>query len=139
MSLEDERRAVLADIARTIARAAGKGRGFALFLYADGEWSYASNAERTDIVKVLEEWLQKTSGALVADSKETEEATGQRLELEDRCVKIGRVLSASGSPAILFLFDTPIGNLAYFISPSGYPGARAGVRRWVENERGTTP
>ncbi len=125
-----ELRETLRDIAKLVETAAGK-KGFALFFEAAGNFHYASNGHRDDIVKSLEEWLERTkrTGALCTkEDHETSEQVDVRLELERKCAEIGKVI-ASRADVVLFLFDWGEGgNMAYF---TNIPKAREGVQRWI--------
>jgi hypothetical protein len=115
---------------------ATEGKGYALFIAVkDARANYISNADRQDVVKMLSEWLEKTSGELYPHegSRETPEARDVRLAHERKCAEIGRTLS-SAAPIVFFMFDFGQGgNLAYF---TNIPDARGGIEQFCRQEQG---
>jgi hypothetical protein len=131
-------RLLLRDIAEIIDRATGEGVGFAFFLESGGDWSYASNGHRADVVKTLAEWIERTRTTDESGpGEEPIEAApdrAKRVALEERCADIGRTIAGAGTGVALFLFDFgPKGNLAYF---TNVRGARERVTSWVNEQRG---
>lgn len=126
-----ETAAVLRDIAAVVKHVTGPSIGFALFLAAGEEIHYVSNAQRTDVVNVLDEWLKRTITRKHA-RKESSTMHDTRLELERNCAKIGEAFGEI-TGVMLFLFEFgDQGNLAYYITISD---ARTCLERWVKHER----
>ncbi len=62
---EEKLKAAMRDIAERLTVATA-GKGYALFIATPGQKAnYISNANRQDVVKTLEEWLQKAPPAMV--------------------------------------------------------------------------
>lgn len=128
---------LLREIANIVKGAVGPGIGFALFLDAGvGGMSYVSNVLRSDVVASLEEWLEKTNGALNAKpakrERESSESVDTRLVLERKCVEIGETIGAVTQLA-LFLFNFGEGgNIAYFANMPKET-TRLGVSNWVRS------
>jgi len=122
------------DIAEQLVNATG-GKGYALFIAVkDKRANYISNAERGDVVRALQEWLDKTSGALDAPQgpPESPEVRDARLAHERRCADIGRTLSRA-APIVFFMFDFgDVGNMAYF---TNIPDARGGIEQFCRQEQ----
>jgi predicted hydrocarbon binding protein len=60
--VSDEIKDTLRDMGRTIGKALPKGWGFTLLIYTFGEggtMTYISNAQREDMLKAMQEFLQK--------------------------------------------------------------------------------
>ena len=128
-------------LAQTISSAIGPKRGFALFLFFEGnEPVYLSNAVRSDVVLTMKEWLS------LVPSDATFSADGQyrplgrdpdpfqgyeRINLEKLCVKIAENLETLHK-ICLFLFDFGDGgNMAF---RTNIPQARSMIQGWVDGQ-----
>jgi hypothetical protein len=144
----DSRADKLRKMGKLIEGAAGEGVGFAFFILTGNETSYTSNGHRSDVIKVLEEWLDRTTPAtLIVDRKESGRAgrsfaraskkessheTDTRLAFERRCAEIGKHMG-SVAEVCLFLFNFGgEGNLAYWTNT---PNAHKAVAAWVKSAR----
>ena len=132
-------RAWYGDLARAVKREVSPGRGFALLMrLEDGQYHYASSAERADVRQTLDEWLARAGVVNSRDSREGPAQVTDRLALEGRCSELGRRLSARGHQLVLFLFDFgDRGSLAWFTNIPG--GAQAVVRAFLDTTEELKP
>ncbi len=130
----------LRDIAACITHAIGPGLGFALFICTGPTWSYISNAQRFDVVKTMNEWLEKTAtvdGAVFgsAHENETPEKATARLALERKCADLGQTIG-DVTKLCAFLFDFGDGGNLAFYTNANMRDVRAGVAGWVKDVKG---
>jgi hypothetical protein len=131
--MDDNVRAVLRDIGDMIKGCIPQGTCFVLFLQSSEGTHYLSNGDRDDVLRALEEWVQKTSGALTPKEPETSARIDARLELERTCATIGKAF-AEVSKLILLLFTFGVeGSAAYF---TNVPDAHGKLAEWIKKQRG---
>ena len=112
-------------------------RGFALFIGTPGDnFAYVSNGERADVVEALREWIARPKDAPPREGGESDEQRAARLELEESCANIGKVLlkSSDKTKLCLFLFDWAAGgHLAFYSNFDAWPG----ITRWLHEQDAT--
>lgn len=126
----------LRDIGQYVAARAGTGVGYALFLQVGVNVHYVSNADRGDVLKLLEEWCTREDLAMIGKPRlEPSTDVDRRLALQRRCAELVRTI-ARATRVALFLFDFGDGgNLAYSMSVSK-ADARKAVGAWLVRQRG---
>ena len=124
----------LADLLKTACQA---GEGFAVFqITSEGDFIYASSAERSGVKKMLVDWLGRfRQGGLPNDGAESPDSKAQRLALEARCKAAASHVRAPHK-VLLFLFDLGTeGHVAYW---TNLLDPRGTVQRWLDTENRTS-
>lgn len=123
-----------ADLAHTLKSVMSPNQGFALLMRLNGEYHYASSAQRADVHTTLTEWLARAR-VNVRDPSENRPTIRARLKLEAKCVELGHMLEVEGHKLLLFLFDYgDCGHLAWF---TNVPEPLAVVERFLAVAEGT--
>lgn len=127
--------AALRDIAGMVKERVG-GRGYALFLTTSGKTaSYASNAEREDVVRLLKEWLSEGQATFAGAMRESGQQMLDRMKQAEVCTALGEDIAKSGAGVMLFVFDLgEKGALSWFTNLEE-KRAREGIAHWVEGRR----
>jgi hypothetical protein len=112
-----------AELARTLKSVMSEGQGFALLMQLDGQYHYASIANRDDVRATLTEWLARNGARVnVRDPSETDKRARARMKLEAKCVELGHLLEKEGHRLVFFLFDYGEGgHLAWWSNASDAP------------------
>jgi hypothetical protein len=134
MTPAEEARGLLQELSEDLKAAVPPGIGFSLFIDLPQGWCYTSNCDRSDVVKLLTEWLDLTAMGRVSHpgAKVTSQQTDDRLALERRCAEIGKTLAHKVKMG-LFLYEMGgPGNSAFFTS---VPDFRERVKLWVDIQK----
>ena len=91
------------EVARTLKSVMNPNHGYALLMRLDGQYHYASIANRADVHASLTEWLACAEAKVnVRDPGETTERSLDRMRLEAKCTELGHLLEAEGHRGGLF-------------------------------------
>jgi hypothetical protein len=125
------------ELARTLKSIMNKGEGFALLMKLDGEYNYASNADRSDVRKTLTEWLARAeAGVNTRDPGETPARASTRTKFEAKCADLGFLLEVERHRVVFFLFHfgDPGQDLAWWTNA---PNVIEVVKHFLEATEGT--
>ena len=147
--LKTELRAIAGMVATMVEKTSGPNTGYALFLPVGGRLTYCSNGAREDMVKLLGEWLRKTTPTSVVDedrddprgkwgrsfsSGETPRQVETRLAMEDRCASLGKKLGEKMQLTLLLFNFGDRGNLAYYTNMDSLK-VREGIAAWLSSQK----
>jgi len=138
--MSDTTESALRDLAKTLDESLG-GLGFAFFIVLRGqnEAMYASNGQRPDVCKLLEEWGSTVTSASMLRGETRARASAIFRDpnpIFSACVTLGEKIEQRATAIALFVFEWHIGGqIAWHLTSSHRENLHRSVVAWVADQK----
>ena len=93
--------------------------------------AYISNADRSDAINTLDEWLARVETMWIGPPQPAAQVQERTMQ-EDRCVLLGKTIGIAAR-VCLFIFDfEPGGIMSYW---TNIEDVQRGIRNWIRGQK----